>query len=500
MLEKVTPEQVGISSKSVKKYIKILEKNEFSTHSIVMLRHGKVFYEAYWEPFHKDFLHRIYSSTKSFVALAIGFLQQDGLIDLDAPAVSYLDDDITKNACDEVKKQTIRDMLIMSTAGMCTVAGFFKEKPEDRLRYYYDCAGPDSSVKPKLTGSTFLYDSSGSFVLGCIVEIITGMGLMDYLREKLFDKIGFSKEAYCLTCPGGHAWSDSGILCRPMDLAKVMQFLLNEGEWNGEQILDKKFIKEATSNLVSTKRAAHRDSGGTYGYGYLIWRTAGNGFAFMGLGNQLAIAFPDYDMVFVVTADNQTNPKTGEAVMIDRLLEEIAETAKNEALDEDKEAYSDLMDFTNSLKLYSFSGSIEENISKEISGKTFIMEENPMGISKIKFTFTDDVCKMDYTNAQSDKTIEFGINKNVFGIFPQEGYSDLVGNTYAPGNYYKCAASAAWTHERNLEILVQVIDKYFGKLFIKVFFTEDGRIAVSMNKTAENFMNEYMGYAQSIAE
>jgi len=498
MLEKATPEQVGISSKSVKKYINILEKCEFSTHSIVMLRHGKVFYEAYWKPFDKDFLHRIYSSTKSFVAIAIGFLKQDGLIDLDTPMVSYLAEDITKNACDEVKKQTIRDMLIMSTAGKCRVAGFFNEKPEDRLRYYFDSSSPDRPTVAMIPGSTFNYDSSGSFVLGCIVEIITGKSLMDYLREKLFDKIGFSKDAYCLTSPGGHAWSDSGILCTPMDLAKVMQFLMNGGSWNGEQILDKEYVKEATSNLVSTKRSAHR-SAGTYGYGYLIWRTPGNGFAFYGLGNQLAIAFPDYDMVFAVTADNQTNPAIGEDIMIDRLLEEIAETASDTPLAEDKAAYDDLMNFTNNLKLFSFSGSVSENVSNEVSGKTFVMEENPMGISKMKFTFTDDTCKLEYTNEQGDKTLFFGIDKNVFGLFPQEGYSDMVGNTYAPGNYYKCAASAVWTHERNLEILVQVIDKYFGKLFIKVFFTDDNRIAVSMNKTAENFMDEYVGYAQGSA-
>ena len=54
MLEHVTPEQVGISSESVKKYISILERYNLSTHSIVMLRHGKVFYENYWKPFHKD--------------------------------------------------------------------------------------------------------------------------------------------------------------------------------------------------------------------------------------------------------------------------------------------------------------------------------------------------------------------------------------------------------------------------------------------------------------
>ena len=71
-----------------------------------------------------------------------------------------------------------------------------------------------------------------------------------------------------------------------------------------------------------------------------------------------------------------------------------------------------------------------------------------------------------------------------------------MGNEYAPGNYYKCASSAVWTHKRNLKILVQVVDKYFGRLFMRVTFTEDGQLAVAMVKDSENFMNEYQGYAE----
>ena len=72
----------------------------------------------------------------------------------------------------------------------------------------------------------------------------------------------------------------------------------------------------------------------------------------------------------------------------------------------------------------------------------------------------------------------------------------MVGSEVAPGNYYKCATSAVWTHKRSLKMLVQVVNKYFGRLFMRVTFTENGEIALMMHKDSENFMNEYSGYAQ----
>ena len=249
MFEHVTPEQVGVSSESLKKYIGILEKFNLSIHSIMMIRHGKIFYENYWKPFNKDFLHRMYSVSKSFVSIAIGFLVQDGLINLDDPVTAYLDDDITKDAFEEIKNQTIRNMLMMSTGKTEATDGWFERKPTDRLRDYFESTSPEYGGVPKIPGTIFDYDSPGSFVLGSIVEIITGKKLMDYLREKLFDKIGVSKEAYCLSCPGGHSWGDSAVMCTSEDLARVTQFMLNGGSWNGEQILDRDYALELMSTL-----------------------------------------------------------------------------------------------------------------------------------------------------------------------------------------------------------------------------------------------------------
>lgn len=75
---RITPEKAGICSANVQKFIEFLEKNQLSTHDVILSRGNDIFFETYWEPFGPDFLHRMYSVSKSFVSLAIGFLEQEG--------------------------------------------------------------------------------------------------------------------------------------------------------------------------------------------------------------------------------------------------------------------------------------------------------------------------------------------------------------------------------------------------------------------------------------
>lgn len=496
MYEKVTPESVGVKSEDIKKYVETLENANLSTHSIIMMRHGKVFYEAYWKPFDENFLHRMYSVSKSFVALAIGFLEQDGIISLDDKIVDCLDCEIVKNANDKIKTQTIKNMLMMSTGKPLFPWNWFETKAPDRVKAYFDTSDQNPHMQ-RIPGCIFEYDSWGSFVLGALVEKKTGKKLMDYLREKMFDKIGVSKEAYCLECPGGNAWGDSAVLCTALDLAKVVNFTMNMGNHNGEQILNEKFVKDATSNLINTNSGDF--TVGSYGYGYLIWRTRENSFFFNGMGCQFGIAIPDKDMVFVINSDNQGIPNAKSSI-IDAFYETVVHNVQDVAVEENEEAHKVLLDFSDNLKLFSLKNSSEENVASKINGKTFVLSENPMGIKDIKFTFTDKEGVCEYTNAQGKKELKFGIGENVFGKFPQEGYSDLVGGVEAPGNYYDCAASGVWTGATQLAVAVQVIDKYLGRLYMRFAFPDENTITVEMNKVAENFMNEYQGYAEGKAE
>lgn len=117
-----------------------------------------------------------------------------------------------------------------------------------------------------------------------------------------------------------------------------------------------------------------------------------------------------------------------------------------------------------------------------------------MDYENITLTFEDETGKLKYTNTQGDKEISFGMCKNEYGLFPQEGYSDNIGGEFVPNNYYKCAASAAWVEPQKLFIKIQIIDKYFGNLNISIGFIEDN-ITVRMEKFAENFLKEYQGFS-----
>ncbi len=223
-----TPEAKGIKSEWILDYVRRLEERHLATHDLIIMRGGEVIYEAYWKPFHKDSLHRQYSVSKSFVSIAIGFLEQDGLISLDDTVSKHFPEYLEDCEDENFKNMTVRNMLMMATAK--PPQGWFESRPKDRVKLYFD--NPSKASYP--AGRLFFYDSTGSFVLGALVERIVGKPFMDYLREKLFDKIGVSSEAYCLKCPGGHSWGDSAVLCKGMDLARVAQFMLNGGSWNGE--------------------------------------------------------------------------------------------------------------------------------------------------------------------------------------------------------------------------------------------------------------------------
>ena len=64
-----SPEQAGIKSSDVKRFYEFLDECNLSTHSVIMARGDSIFSECYYSPFNSDFLHRMYSVSKSFVSV-----------------------------------------------------------------------------------------------------------------------------------------------------------------------------------------------------------------------------------------------------------------------------------------------------------------------------------------------------------------------------------------------------------------------------------------------
>ena len=192
---KASPESVGICSQSVMDFFDRLEANDVCMHSVLIIRDGKLAVETYYHPYQADTLHRMFSVTKSFTSLAIGLLAEEGRISLDDKIIDYFPEKLpAKGVHPYTAKITIRNMLMMATAHAgTTISGHRIRLGEELL---YRTSYPSART-------LFHYDTSASHTLCGLVEKLTGMPLLDYLRTKFLDEIGFSKDAYILHDPVG---------------------------------------------------------------------------------------------------------------------------------------------------------------------------------------------------------------------------------------------------------------------------------------------------------
>lgn len=476
----------GVPSSAIIRFIKRLETQKLSTHSVLLARGDSIFTECYFKPFDRNFKHRMYSVSKSFVSVAIGFCLQDGLISLDDPMVKFFPDYAKDLPSESLPTTTVREMLRMQTGTEEGLNWFCSVEAgnTDRTSVYF------SPRITKYPGTIFAYDSEGSYMLGVIVERLTGKPFLKYLQDKALDDIGFSRDAYCLKAPGGYSWGDSGVICTPMDLLLFARFVLNRGTWEGKRYLSADYLAEATTPSVANDYYGF-ETHDTYGYGYQFWGAPHGCFAMYGMGNQIALMDPAHDLIFVITSDNQGNPHGYEKIS-EAFFDEIYPVI-GEPLPEDKENADRLAALCESRELFYLKGAKDSAFAELIRGKVYECDENPMGIKRFSLDFSGDTGYFRYENEGGERELTFGLGRNEFGYFPEDGYSDLVGMVPSPGHRYACAASADWQEERKLRIRVQVIDKYFGNLAIVFGFRNDRQVTVSMVKTAEAFLNEYQG-------
>ncbi|MCQ3034887.1 MAG: beta-lactamase family protein [Bacilli bacterium] len=482
MFEKITPEQAGFNSKELTKLIKRLNGAGLNTHGILMMKGDKVFLETYYKPFDVSFNHRLYSETKSFVGIAIGLLEEEGKLCLDDPIIKYFPECIDFEPHPYLANQTIKDMLMMKTS--VRVPYWFFNEDNDRLHLYFH-------TKPfRPSGTVWEYDSDGSEVLCCLVEKLTGKTLLEYLKEKMFDDMGVFKNAQLLKVPGGYSWGDSGMIATLRDNAAFARLVMNYGEYNGKRYINEKYVKTATSRLTDNI-TNYDDKNKSFGYGYQIWHYEDNVFGFVGMGDQLAIMFKDYDVIFMIHSSNQGNNYSRPFIYFN--VKELVYGMSKNPLPENKEDYDELQKFCDSQIIKHLPVGVETSLESKINDVVYKCEPNEnMNIKEFSLHLEKDFGVFKYINLTGEKEIRFGRGYNKFETFPEEGYSYLVGKEKSKGYFYKCANSGCWRDESKFEIDVEIIDLYFGNLTIMFYFKDD-TCFVKMVKNAENFFREYWG-------
>ncbi len=485
MFEKITPEAAGVPSSEISRFIDYLNSNSLCTHALLMMKGDKIFTEAYWKPFNKDYRHRQYSQTKSFVGIAIGLLVSDGKLSLTDKIVDLFPEKIDRIDLvpDRLSTQTVGDMLTMTTVGEERV--WFTANDPDRTHLYFE-----ARENAKIPGTLWKYDSSGSQVLSSLVEKLAGKPLLEFLHERIFSHMGTFQTAKILKTPNGDSWGDSALLCTARDMASFAKLLMDRGKWEGKQLICEEYVRKATSSVVDNSEERFASVFG-HGYGYQIWRAPRDGFAFVGMGAQLTVVLPSKQLIFVINSDTQGNASAYDLI-VNGFLSFVADRMSDKPLDEHNGAYSALEEQIAKLELFSLKGKEDFVLKQEINNVPFLCEPNRLGMSQFSFHFNEDSGEFRYTNKQGDKIIPFGINKNVFGKFPQLGYSNEIGGETTNGFMYDDAVSLRFTQDNKLQLRVQIIDQYFGN-FLATFAFKNEEVACKFTAAAEHFLTEYNG-------
>jgi CubicO group peptidase (beta-lactamase class C family) len=472
-----SPDRVGIPSAAVLRFLERIEREQTNLHGFLLLRHGRIAAEGYWAPYTAASPHRMYSISKSFVALAVGMMADEGRLRLDDRVVSYFPDKAPPNPHPYLADTTIRDLLVMAAP----------HTDPSYTRHDRDWAATFFRATPSHPpGTIFSYDTAATVVLNTIVERLAGVPFLQYMRERLLDPIDFSKDTSCIQTPEGTSWGGSGVICTLRDMAKVAYVCTNGGRWKGEQLLPEALVRAATSKQIDNALS------GRPGYGYQIWRLKHNGFSFRGMASQLAFCFPDKDFVFACMADTQGAGPTGtgiESAFWEELWGELADGP----LPEDPESQAALQRTIDRLTILPQRGEPTSAFTQKIDGRWYRLHDNPMGIARTRFQFRGDEGVWEYANAAGEHRLSFGLGKQISGTFPQPGYSgDRIGTP--GGRNYACLASAAWVEPHKLNVLVYITDNYLGTLKMTFAFKGDD-VSILMKKAAEWFLDEYSGFA-----
>ncbi len=335
------PKSVGIDEKLLAAFDAELASGKFGNiDSLLIVRHGKLvfekryardydrvyaddvkktsplnahdrtgpynYYNSWWHPWYqRGDLHTLQSVSKTITSIIFGVARTRGdLPDIDTPVLKYFDVSKVANVDDRKRRMTIRHLLTMS-AGFDWNEGLPYSDPKntgsqmeaspDWMQYTID---RPMAYEP---GSTYAYNSGATQILAHIFHEATGMDIEEYAVKYLFGPLGI-KDYFWKRSPSGLVDAEGGIYLRPRDLAKLWYLFLQNGKWDGQQLVSPEWVKDSlTPHMTVGPNAKYGLKWWLVPYGpdnkWTAW--AGSGF-----GGQRPYVLPEYDMVIVYNAWN----------------------------------------------------------------------------------------------------------------------------------------------------------------------------------------------------
>ncbi|MEJ7588840.1 MAG: serine hydrolase [Ferruginibacter sp.] len=445
------PEKEGVSSEGILNFLNAAENSNTEFHSFIMLRHGKIVAEGWWNPYAPDLKHTMYSCSKSFTATAIGFAVSEKLLSVNDKVITFFRNEIPDTVSSLLSGLTIKDVLSMSDG----------QEPDPT----FPVVSRDSNwVRSFLAvpivhqpGSKFLYNSLGTYMLSAIIQKVTGQKLIDYLTPRLFVPLGI-REMDWEVDPLGINVGGWGLRIKTEDMAKFGQLFLQKGKWNGKQILPESWVTDASTVKIVQHPAysqAQRDSSDwEQGYCYQMWRCRNNAFRADGAYGQYIIVMPDQDAVIAITAET---PDMQEEINL--VWKYLLPAIHQGELPVNKSATDRL---SNKLAMLSLPLPAKANskLPGNMAGKVYLFEPNNRKLESMSFKFGIDRCDVTLKVDTVIHQLAFGEGNWHKSATTKRGPSLVAGAraSFVGLPPFKIAAAYTWKDERNLVLTLRYIE------------------------------------------
>ena len=294
-IEAASPESVGVDSAQLVRLSEWLRKDKLDVRSLLIIKDGKLIFERYSDGLSRDHNYELYSVTKTITALTFGVLAGEGKIatsDRVAPLITKTHPEFKEALAD---KQGIELGHLMSMS-----SGLLYKQVEGSDPLYFQA--PDRlkvalTTVPRIPPATlFEYTDANPVLVGAAIASAAGQREDRYAEDHLFKPLGMKNYRWTGADKTDTVSGGWGLRLRAIDMAKVGMLMLNDGKWQGKQVVPAAWIRQMAT---PSPKATAQD------YGYYTWINhvveSEPEFGAMGFKGQFITVLPKERTVVVMT-------------------------------------------------------------------------------------------------------------------------------------------------------------------------------------------------------
>lgn len=457
-LPRSAPEEQGVSAEVLNHLFDAMDNSDIEFHSVMVLRNGFVIGEGWWAPYAPQYKHTLHSLSKSFTSAAVGLAINEGHFTVETPVISFFPESLPKEVSPNLAAMKVKHLLTMTT-GHAADEGI-------RTRALPWVQAFLTAPIVHEPGTFYVYNTSASYMLSAIVQKTTGQKIFDYLTPRLFEPLKIEGADWEVS-PQGINTGGFGLRVRTEDIASFSQMYLNNGKWNGRQVIPEWWVEASgkaqwnfnTNPFGGNKPKATDDW--QQGYGYQFWRTQHNGFRSDGLYGQFGIVLPDQKTVVAITEQSFDTQRS-----LNFIWDILVPGLEQGALPANRTARQKLINKLNSLELklpIAAAAAPKEANGRRTFSRTIMLDDNPLGAKSVVINNSGHTLELTANYDTGPRKLVFGINSwetaknkrllNSQLPFPVGGLPDVLSPV---------AGYAAWADEDILALFIRPVETVTG--------------------------------------